>query len=92
MSSTERRFNPGDIVKHFKREKCEPGTHLYLYQIIGTAIHSETREQMIVYQALYGDYKLFVRPYDMFMGEVDHIKYPEIKQTYRFEKYNPDRQ
>ena len=85
----ERSFAPGDIVMHFKRETLSPeerAKNLYLYQIIGTAIHSESRDKLIVYQALYDDFKMYCRPYDMFMSEVDHDKYPDIKQRYRFEK------
>lgn len=78
-------FKPGDIVKHFKRETINDGSDRYLYRIIGVARHSETGEKMMVYQALYGDYGAYVRPYDMFMSEVDHKKYPDIKQKYRFE-------
>lgn len=81
-----RNFVQGDIIQHFKRETVEKDEFEYLYEYIGEAIHSETREKMVVYRALYGDKGLYVRPYEMFMGEVDHEKYPEIRQKYRFEK------
>ena len=83
------RFNPGDVVQHFKRELLtdeEYATNMYLYIIVGVAIHSETREPMMVYRPLYDDGGLFVRPLEMFLSEVDHIKYPQVRQKYRFEK------
>ena len=79
-----RTFKAGDIVQPFKRETVDPQTTTYLYKIIGIATHSETRESMMVYQALYGDQGLYVRPLEMFMSEVDHKKYPNIRQKYRF--------
>lgn len=48
-------------------------------------MHTETQEKMVVYQALYGKYQYFVRPYEMFVTKVDHNKYPDVKQEYRFE-------
>ena len=81
-----RKFASGDIIQHFKRETVDQNSMQYLYEYIGVAMHSETRDRMIVYRALYGEKELFVRPYEMFMDEVDHEKHPEIRQKYRFEK------
>jgi len=81
-----REFASGDIIQHFKRETVDQNSMQYLYEFIGVATHSETRDRVVVYRALYGDKGLFVRPYEMFMEEVDHDKYPEIRQKYRFEK------
>ena len=93
-------FKPGDIVKHFKREtvseeELKDNPNKYLYEIIGTASHTETKEQLMIYKPLYevdclNGQAYAARPLDMFMSEVDHDKYPDIKQKYRFEVYNEE--
>lgn len=76
----------GDIVRHFKREWVSKNTSEYLYRVLAFAQHTETGERLVIYQALHAPYKTCARPYAMFMSEVDHCKYPEAKQKYRFEK------
>ena len=83
------RFPIGTIVQHFKREMItdeELAANMYLYRIIDYAEHTETREMLTIYQALYGDFRTYARPVEMFMSEVDREKYPDVKQRYRFEE------
>lgn len=72
----------GQTYRHFKGN---------IYKVIDIAFDSESnndeeRKKVVIYEALYGDHDHWVRPYDMFNSEVDHEKYPEIKQKYRFEE------
>ena len=64
------------IYRHFKGD---------YYIVVDVAQHSETDEQLVIYRTLYGDGKLYARPYEMFMSKVDREKYPDVEQEYRFQ-------
>ena len=64
------------IYRHFKGDR---------YLVEDIAFDSETKEKVVVYRRLYGDGSLWVRPLAMFLSEVDHNKYPNVAQQYRFE-------
>ena len=72
----EREVKPFTVWRHFKGDN---------YLVVDVATHSETKEKYVVYRRLYGDFSLWIRPLDMFLSEVDHDKYTDVTQKYRFE-------
>lgn len=76
----------GGIYRHFKGK---------LYKVLNIGYDSETNnlefpKKLVIYEALYDDYKIWVRPYDMFVSKVDKNKYPDVTQEYRFELIKND--
>ena len=91
LNNETRDLHEGDIVKHFKREtlteeQLKKNPTMYMYGIISmNAKHTETGEALVVYRALY-DNKVYCRPKEMFLSEVDRDKYPDVKQLYRLQR------
>ncbi len=71
-----REIKTNAIYRHFKGD---------YYFVIDVATNSETKEKYVVYRSLYDNCNLWIRPLEMFLSEVDHEKYPNVTQKYRFE-------
>lgn len=71
------KFHIGDIVIHFKNNK---------YQILNFGQNTDNNKLYVIYQALYGEFNIWIRSIEEFLSEVDFNKYPKAKQVYRFEK------
>lgn len=76
----------GGIYRHFKGK---------LYKVLNIGYDSENNnlefpKKLVIYEALYDDHKIWVRPYDMFVSKVDKNKYPDVTQEYRFELIKND--
>ena len=70
-----REVKVGQKYRHFKGS---------LMEIIAIARHSETNELLVIYKHIDSN-DIWARPIDLFLSEVDHNKYPNVKQKYRFE-------
>ena len=74
-----REVKVGHLYKHFKGKK---------YKVLMIAIDASTEEKLVIYQAQYKDKSIWARPYNEFISEVDQVKYPNVKEKYRFEEIN----
>ena len=91
-------FREGDIIRHFKRDMVSDeakAQNMYLYKVLAICMHTETGERMLIYQALYYPFGIFVRPLEMATEEIDIDKYPFLRgiknrQKHRLEKCTED--
>ena len=84
------RLKEGDIVKHFTWETKQSPEDLCIYKIVKFGYLLDDVEKIVIYKGLYSK-DFYVKRYDDFMGEVDHVKYPHVTQKYKYEKIDEDK-
>ena len=90
LQSLDDEIHEGDYVTHFKF--VDDNTLNYVYKVLHLeATSTETSEKFVVYQAMYDDKKIYIRPKEEFFSDVDKEKYPNAFQTFRFEKITDKR-
>ena len=73
-----RELEIGKTYRHFKGN---------FYIVLDIAYHSESSEKYVIYKALYGDYKTYIRPLEMFLEKIDKNRIEnKFSQEYRFER------
>ena len=79
-----REIKIGKVYKHFKNK------YYIVIDIVNDCESNNDAEykKFVIYKALYGDHLTWARPYEAFASEVDHEKYPDVEQKWRFEDVN----
>lgn len=77
-----RKIEVGRVYRHFKNK------YYVVVDIVNDCESNNEPEyrKIVIYKALYGEHLTWARPYEMFASEVDHEKYPDVQQKYRFEE------
>lgn len=85
MGVSSRSIEDKVFTKELNAYHTELNEYIKVYEINNEFFHKEEDKELVLYKALYDDKGIYARPKDMFLSKVDRIKYPDVKQEYRFE-------